>query len=687
MRKAILAILTLCLFWGLALPAYATGEIDPDVTTQGQQEETQVQEPKEPTQKGQQPKDQQEPQDFPVVVSTLEELQAAVDAAEEGDSIYLDCTINMEDGDILITDKHITLRRSEGLMKTGGRMIELYGSGTISGFTFYEDCPISCSVIYTKSKGSGEIVIENCVFDVHKETNVSPYIMIDADDTAKISGCTFYCGSGYVIYSQRDTNVFVDSCVFLKGNYYAWLMIASYGEMTIENCTFEAGTGYITASLDGNIKISNCQMNTNYFKKRVYPNVYLEAKISGAGIISILDEPIEGEGFYDLFTGEKVELPITELDDLSVLAYMTDEQAAEYFAVENHIGWFDVKADERNGHFDEDEDDLDTIDPEQPTNPDVDNPNNTDAPTNNPDNGDQEPTQPPEGDNNDNPDKGEQGQPQEPVQHPQDDPTEPPTEPEQPPTGEGKDNPDDNPPEAPEQPIEPPQSDLKDDLSDTPITTPDTPQQPIDNGDSEDDDYTPPVSHRPTHRPSTPVATPIKPTPTPEPEEKPKLSCGGAVIDTSRTIVLLGYGDGDPHEEDSLARAQLAAIVFRLLDENSIAQLSNPEAAFVDVPPEMWCYEYVQFIRKAGIVYGTGGGCYSPNGLVTWAQAVTVLSRFVESQEYDLQHISYDGWAMEAVQTAVAYDWIMDSADFDPDAIISRGEFVRFVNGVLAMYR
>jgi len=59
----------------------------------------------------------------------------------------------------------------------------------------------------------------------------------------------------------------------------------------------------------------------------------------------------------------------------------------------------------------------------------------------------------------------------------------------------------------------------------------------------------------------------------------------------------------------------------------------------------------------------------------------------VEPQEYTLQHISYDGWAVNAIQTAVANDWIMDSPGFDPDAIISRGEFVQLVNGVLAMYQ
>ncbi len=91
MRKAILAFLTLCLFFGLALPAYAADGID-----QGQKEETQVQESQEPTQEEQQPGEQQEPQDSPVVVSTMEELQTAIEAAEDRDTIVLLNRINID---------------------------------------------------------------------------------------------------------------------------------------------------------------------------------------------------------------------------------------------------------------------------------------------------------------------------------------------------------------------------------------------------------------------------------------------------------------------------------------------------------------------------------------------------------------------------------------------------------------
>ena len=204
--------------------------------------------------------------------------------------------------------------------------------------------------------------------------------------------------------------------------------------------------------------------------------------------------------------------------------------------------------------------------------------------------------------------------------------------------------------------------------------------EPTPTPDNDDDDDTPPVS-RPS-RPSRPAVSKPKPT-----APAPALVCGNAVLDTSRSVVLQGYGDGLLHLEDSLTRAQMATILYRLLDEKSIAAYETAEAAFTDVPADMWCSRYVSAIAKAGIVAGVGNGSFYPNGKLTWAQILTVLSRFTEPKACALQHIQYDGWAVEAVQTAVALGWIEDSADFAPNAIISRGEFMQLVNGVLTLYR
>lgn len=268
------------------------------------------------------------------------------------------------------------------------------------------------------------------------------------------------------------------------------------------------------------------------------------------------------------------------------------------------------------------------------------------------------------------PDIGDQNTPQQPEQPPQD--------------GNGDDP--ETPPQTPEQPEEPPQDDPTDNSTDTTPNTPQLPQKP-----SEDND--PPIDYRPSERPTRPTVT-IKPTEDDKPQdqpddpapEKPQLACNGAVIDTSRTVVLLGYEDGLLHEGDPLTRAQLATIIFRLLYDESIAQYSNAELAFSDVAADAWYTPYVNVIQAAGIVNGVGGGRYDPNGRVTWSQIITILTRFVEPENCELEYIQYSGWALEAIQTAVALEWIEDSSMLNPEAMISRGELVDLINAVLGRY-
>jgi predicted outer membrane repeat protein len=248
-------------------------------------------------------------------------------------------------------------------------------------------------------------------------------------------------------------------------------------------------------------------------------------------------------------------------------------------------------------------------------------------------------------------------------------------------------NPDPDPEPDPEPEQEPETDDpapVPDDAEEEPTQQP---QEAAGADDSGNNDYTPVVYHPPVFRPSTPSTGMETETEADAVVEQPKLVCGGAKIDTSRSVVLAGYGDGLLHEDDPLTRAQMATIIYRLLDDSTVSAYSVKQETFTDVTPDSWYYKYVQTIHCAGIVNGVGMDKYSPNSLVSWGQIVTVLSRFVEAQDCELQNIQYDGWAMDAVKTAVALGWIEDSADFNPDAIISRGELVQLVNGMLEMYR
>lgn len=546
MKRILSMIIALALVLSLATTAFAT-----------EGGEQPLEPPQEETQQG----------ETPVVVSTLEELQAAVAAAEDGGTIALSKSIKLKNVSV-VTDKDITLIPADSSV---GIMFEMGKDSQLFGFTIFTN---AMAILISDYEG-GEIAIDYCNF-VGNE-NYFNFLLNITSGTVHINDCRFENGKDIALNISASSTVMIERCHFTENTtIMQGAGINNMGNCQINDSSFSDNTAGVGGGIynSGTMEINGCTYSGNKSTDSVGQDIV------STGTLSITDDPQDGAGYYEESTGEKVILPLADYTNTAKLIYLTDEQAAEYFA----------------------------SDP---------------AP--------------------DEPDEGE-------PDHPTETPSEPP---EQPDNGDDGDNP-------AEQPI--------------------TPEEPQDKPDDSDDDYEPPV-YRPV-RPTKPVE------PEPQPETAPTMKCNNAVIDTSRSVVLLGYGDGSLHENDPLTRAQLATIVYRLLDDDSIAQYDTDGAAqFKDVVSDAWYYRYVQTINRAGIVLGVGEGTYAPNGLVTWAQTITILSRFVEPQDYELQHIQYDGWAVDAVQTAVALGWIEDSAEFNPDAIISRGQLVDLVNSVLAMYR
>ena len=519
---------------------------------------------------GEQPQDQED-QTAPTV-STLEELQAAIAAAKDGDTIAISEEITL-DAVTLETNKRIVIIRSDTY--PSGTLIRLYNGAKISGFIFEE--PTDSTIICVSSWETA-IEIKNCQFignSMNTQSLINAYGGINYPNQVRIDSCYFdgatksaiVCTNGLTL-TITDSG-FTDNSSLTQGG-----AIYSSSTLILDNCIFTGNKAVSGGGVycSGDLTITDCQFSENQIENKTFGT-----DILSLGILTMTDDPRDGTGYYEESTGEKIVLPLTDYASTAKLIFLTDEQAAEYFA------------------------------PEEPDNPDEE----PDTP--------ETPSEPPE-----QPDNGEDG----------------------------------------DAPIEPEES-------------PTTPEGPQDKPDSSDDDYEPPV-YRPV-RPTKPVE--------PEPQPAPSLICNNAVIDTSRSAKLQGYGDGLLHEDDSLSRAQMATIVYRLLDDESVAALSVPSSSFTDVDASAWYAPFVLTLADAGVVGGTGNGYFAPDSPTTWVQLLTVLGRFVERQECALQHIRYDGWARPAIETAVALGWIEDSAEIVPDDVITRGEAVELINMVLKQYR
>ena len=525
-----------------------------------------------------------------ITVGTLDELQAAIAAAEDGDTIAISGEI-MLDGVALETDSDITLVRADTY--ESGAFFRMKNGAKLSGFNLTETA--YSQVVITDSSAENPIIIENCHFNEDTET-VGIFVDIYAGlsgSSVQINGCTFEGAGNSAIVSKNRVNLTLVDCSFSENKSGSQGgAIRSSATTTLEDCVFTGNSALAGGAIfsDGTLTITNCQFDGNNIE-----NEKFGTDVFSMGTISITDDPQDGAGYYEESTGEKVSLPLADYTSTAKLIWLTDEQAAEYFAPEE---------------------------PEEEPSPD--------------DTGDDEL------------DGG-------------DTPTEPPTTPSEPPNDDnGDDTPDDQQP--PSEPQEQPNAD--------------------EDGDIPDDDNEPEIIYRPVY-----IRVPVYIEREPEEDPAPSFVCGDAVIDVSRSVVLQGYDDGLLHLEDGLTRAQFMTILYRLLDEETIERYESTDTIFADVAPDAWYCPYVNTIANAGIVCGTGDGNFDPDALLTWGHIITILSRFVEQQEYQLQNIQYDGWAADAVETAVALGWITDHAAFNPDAAINRGELAYFINYVLGLYR
>lgn len=617
MKKVILTMLTVLM---LIVPAYAV-EDDPAMDQPIQQEQEKE----------------------PVVVDSLEGLQAAIDAVEDGDTIAISQEIQLTD-QILTTDKQINLIRSA---EYNGNIFSINNGAIIDNFTFLADRYDTSGLIWVDTATSEAVNIRNCIFKstIDELTRfVNIYGGLFSDNIVYLEKCQFFNSSYGAISIKAHTDVVIDSCDFIDCNgVLPGGAVSSSGKLFIKDTSITGGSsasGSVFSS--GELIITNSKICGKFSDNPEYGG-----DIYCIGKLTITDEQKEDVGFYEKTTGEKIELPLVDCDGHFNLFYLTTDQAAEYFAPELPT---EETQQPEPGYNDSDEDNP----PEKPQEP-GDQTGNNDA-------------------------TGEDQSPQESPQPSED---------------EGPNDPTNSPPEDTEKPAELPQVPSYQDKDNPTDNTQDKPREP-DNSDSDDDDgYTPSSDYRPSQRSTGATTNTTKPVETNQPQEqpntsapvKPQLACNGAIIDTSKTVVLLGYADRPLHEDEPLTRAQLSAIVYRLLDAESIARYNDADLTFTDIPADAWYVPYVKIIQAAGIVNGVGGGRYDPEGVVSWAQIVTILTRFVEPQDYSLQYIQYGGWATQAIQTAVALEWIEDSADFDPDAVIGGAELTQLVNDVLALYR
>ena len=101
----------------------------------------------------------------------------------------------------------------------------------------------------------------------------------------------------------------------------------------------------------------------------------------------------------------------------------------------------------------------------------------------------------------------------------------------------------------------------------------------------------------------------------------------------SNLNILTGFEDGTFKPDETVTRAQMAAIICRTLGYEDQAKSSAGSTVFNDVAADHWASGYINVAQAQQIINGYGDGNYGPEDKVTYEQAVKMI---VSALGYDL---------------------------------------------------
>ncbi len=90
---------------------------------------------------------------------------------------------------------------------------------------------------------------------------------------------------------------------------------------------------------------------------------------------------------------------------------------------------------------------------------------------------------------------------------------------------------------------------------------------------------------------------------------------------------IMNGDDGGFRPDDTITRAEFAAVVARALDLEDAAKVSGGTTEYTDVPATHWAAGYINLASDMEIINGYGNGNFGPEDTVKYEQALTMIVR------------------------------------------------------------
>lgn len=149
---------------------------------------------------------------------------------------------------------------------------------------------------------------------------------------------------------------------------------------------------------------------------------------------------------------------------------------------------------------------------------------------------------------------------------------------------------------------------------------------------------------------------------------------------------IVGREGGMIEPESDITRAEVATIIYRLLDEDERNNAKTKENVFTDVNEDDWFNTAVSTLASLELVKGRTTDTFAPNVFITRAELATIFARMVKVEYGDKELFSdiSGHWAESYINEAATAEWIVGyNGLFRPDDNITRAEVMTFVNRVL----
>lgn len=150
---------------------------------------------------------------------------------------------------------------------------------------------------------------------------------------------------------------------------------------------------------------------------------------------------------------------------------------------------------------------------------------------------------------------------------------------------------------------------------------------------------------------------------------------------------IVGGPGGTVRPNDSMTRAGVATIFFRLLKDSVRDANLLTGCTYTDVPDGHWANTAISTMTGLDIVRGYDAAAFGPGDPITRAQFAAICARFDTGKSNGSRTFSdIEGhWAKAYIERAAELGWISGFQDgtFRPDAYITRAQAVTMINRML----